>query len=369
VPPLTKGLLLPLAIVLPLLAGAALVERSIGGPSSAGAATGGTLKVAFLQGEQIAYVDRPGSTAEAAVRALLAGPTRSEAVREVTTQVPAGTPLRSISVAGTVATVDLGEQFATGTRADSLSARIAQLVLTLTRRPGIRSVKVLVKGGVPLGLFPGIVTRYALTPASVQAPTAPPPDTPVPPPSGEKVPEMRALQQRLADLGFLPAEAVDGKPGPRTTFAVVAFQKWARLGRDGAAGPATMSALQAASRPAPIRSGTGRRMEVLIDRQLALLIDGSTVTRVLNVSTGKAGFDTPVGNWKVERKEERSWSVPYKVWLPWASYFVGGVAFHEYPDVPPEPASHGCVRVPVYDAEWLYRQIPNGTPITVIGRS
>ena len=61
--------------------------------------------------------------------------------------------------------------------------------------------------------------------------------------------------------------------------------------------------------------------------------------------------------------------MPYKVWLPWASYFVGGVAFHEYADVPAVAASHGCVRVPAYDAKWLYDQIPVGTPVTVLGSS
>ena len=50
--------------------------------------------------------------------------------------------------------------------------------------------------------------------------------------------------------------------------------------------------------------------------------------------------------------------MPYAVWLPWASYFVGGVAFHESPEVPSTAASHGCVRVPHGDAEWLYRRIP-----------
>ena len=31
--------------------------------------------------------------------------------------------------------------------------------------------------------------------------------------------------------------------------------------------------------------------------------------------------------------------------------------------------SHGCVRVPRWDAEWLYTQTPVGTPVTVIARS
>ena len=78
---------------------------------------------------------------------------------------------------------------------------------------------------------------------------------------------------------------------------------------------------------------------------------------------------TPAGSYSVFRKEVRSWSVPFKVWLPWASYFVGGIAFHEYPDVPVAPASHGCVRTPRYDARWLYEFTPIGTPVRVLARS
>jgi len=50
-----------------------------------------------------------------------------------------------------------------------------------------------------------------------------------------------------------------------------------------------------------------------------------------------------------------SWSVPFSSWLPNASYFDGGIAFHEYADVPPYPASHGCVRVPAPEAKRVYR--------------
>ncbi len=328
-----------------------------------------TVKVAFLQGEQIGYVERPGSSLEAAVRALLGGPTKAEAKRELTTQIPAGTPLRSVTLDRGVATIDLGEKLATGTNVESLSARVAQLVLTATRFPNVRSVKLLVKGGTPLGLFPGVVTRYPITAKAVAAPNLPPPTTPAPPPSGGQSKQIRALQLRLDELGFLSRDSVDGKAGPRTTSAVVAFQKWAGLTRDGAAGPATLAALASATRPTPINRGSGHRIEVLLDRQLTLVIDGDRVTRILDVSSGKPGFETLVGSWKIVRKEERSWSVPYKVWLPWATYIVGGYAFHEYPDVPPSPASHGCVRVPSWDAEWLYRQIPFETLVTVIGRS
>ena len=88
------------------------------------------------------------------------------------------------------------------------------------------------------------------------------------------------------------------------------------------------------------------RAEVLLDRQLLLIIHGDHVIRAVPISTG-AGGGTPRVRTRVYSKSPNSWSKPYEAWLPWASYFNGGIAFHGYPDVPVYPASHGCVRVPV----------------------
>ncbi len=87
------------------------------------------------------------------------------------------------------------------------------------------------------------------------------------------------------------------------------------------------------------------------------------------VSTGKGSNATPPGSFRIFRKEIKSWSYPFQVWLPWASYFVGGIAFHEYPDVPTQAASHGCVRVPRYDAQLLYKFGTLRTPVKVITKS
>jgi lipoprotein-anchoring transpeptidase ErfK/SrfK len=57
--------------------------------------------------------------------------------------------------------------------------------------------------------------------------------------------------------------------------------------------------------------------------------------------------------------------VPYRVWLPYASYFTGGIAFHESPDVPTRPASHGCVRVPAADAPTVYAFATIGMRVVV----
>jgi lipoprotein-anchoring transpeptidase ErfK/SrfK len=57
--------------------------------------------------------------------------------------------------------------------------------------------------------------------------------------------------------------------------------------------------------------------------------------------------------------------VPYQVWLPYASYFNGGIAFHGYPEVPAHPASHGCVRLPISEAPFAYAFMTIGTRVTV----
>jgi lipoprotein-anchoring transpeptidase ErfK/SrfK len=136
------------------------------------------------------------------------------------------------------------------------------------------------------------------------------------------------------------------------------------------AGPATQAALAAAAHPAPVTSGgPGRRVEMLLDRQVALAIQDNRVVRVFHVSSGAAGTPTPAGSFAVTRKEQRSWSVPFQVWLPYASYFVGGIAFHEYPEVPVTPASHGCVRMTSWDAPWMFAFLSVGTPVRVLSAS
>ena len=188
--------------------------------------------------------------------------------------------------------------------AASLSARVTQLVLTATSVSGVKSVRLLVKGGYPARPLPRLCDvptdqreiRARSRPAAARRarhPSRPP----------TRRPPYATLQQRLADLSFLPPDAVDGKAGEQTRFAVMAFQKWQGLGRDGTAGPATMAALAAATRPTPRTTGAGRRFEVLLDRQLVLYIENGAVVRTLHVSSGATGYETPTGRFSVFRKE------------------------------------------------------------------
>lgn len=177
------------------------------------------------------------------------------------------------------------------------------------------------------------------------------------------------VQRRLAELGFLPRSGVDGIFGGQSRGAVIAFQKWEGLVRDGIPGPVTQRALAAGKRPTPVTNRRGTRIEILLDRQVLLFIHRRRVVRVAHVSTGRPRFATPRGRYEIFRKRRRARSIPYDVWLPLASYFVGGIAIHQSRSVPVRPASHGCVRATVNDARWLYRRTPIGTPVRVLARS
>ena len=349
------------------LAVAALSAFWVSGAS--GAEKQATVKVWFLQGEQMIAVTRPGTTGADAVRQLLAGPTRAEVQRGIRTYVPGDTPLRSVTVQGTVANVDLGVKFVKGRDAQSLLARLSQVVHTAVGPEGAGKVKLRVEGGVPLGIFPGVATAGAITKeylATPDVPTPKPPVAPSTPASGS----LRATQQRLAELGFLLPSGVDGHDGPATEASVLAFQKWVGITRDGDLGPQTLKKLQATAKPRPItRGGPGKRAEVLLDRQVALAIEDNEVVRVIHVSTGAPGTPTPPGDFKVYAKYAKWWSVPFREWLLWALPFNGGIAFHEFPEVPAYPASHGCVRQSSTTAKWLFDFAEVGMPVKVLASS
>ncbi len=331
------------------------------------------VQVWFLQGEQVESVTRPGSTPQDAMTALLAGPTAEEQARGLRTYIPQGTPLRSFAIAGGVAQVNLGLGFVTDTAADSLQARVTQVVYTATGNGGATRAQLLVEGGIPVGIVPGIVTarpisrRYLTTP-DIPAPTVS--ETAPPAPTAPKRSSVLAAQERLVALGYLDASGADGRLGSATTAAVIAFQKWEGLGRDGVIGSQTAAKLRTAQRPTPVtQGGPGRRTEVLLGKQLTLAIQDNRVVRAIHVSTGKASTPTPPGDFKVYGQFARWWSAPFREYLLWASPFNGGIAFHQYPDVPAVAASHGCVRVTASNARWLYGFLKVGDPVKVISTS
>ncbi len=320
-------------------------------------ATAATVNVYMTRGDRLQIVQRPmpsGADRELyAARILTKGPTAAERKDGIGTSIPRGTVVQSVTVRDRVAEVRVSPTFATGGDGAAVQLRLAQVVYTMLVNKNVAAVRILVgdepspgPAADPDGLLDhSTVPRFEIIgPVPVDA---------------------RQVQQRLAQLRYLPAGYVNGRIDYRTSQALLAFQGWEGLSRTGAATLDTRRALNRARVPAARRLTAGRRLEVSRNKGVVLLIENKQVKRAVHVSTG-AGGRTPAGNFSVYRKERMSWSNPFSVWLPWASYIVGGIAFHQYPEVPSYPASHGCIRVGRPEARMLYEFASFGTPVSVV---
>jgi peptidoglycan hydrolase-like protein with peptidoglycan-binding domain len=225
--------------------------------------------------------------------------------------------------------------------------------------------------------------RPTTTTAPATTTTAPPTTTTTAPPDpaadgtlelGEGGPAVLALQQRLVDLGYWLGSA-DGNYGQLTRQAVMAFQKAEGLGRDGVAGPVTQGRLAAAGRQGSRAGGTG--LEIDLERQVLMVVQGGQVQWVINTSTGNnetytsstggsARAVTPPGSYTINRQIDGVREAPLGT-LYRPKYFNGGIAIHGSGSIPAHPASHGCARVTnsAMDMLWSSGVAAMGTPVTV----
>jgi peptidoglycan hydrolase-like protein with peptidoglycan-binding domain len=355
--------------MLRVVVAALLAAGAVLASAAAAAAPAQPGRVFFLRGEQLSQVPRAGASPAVALRQLIAGPTRAEHALGFRTYVPAKTKLLGVRVVNGIATVDFDSRFVSSKNPGSLLARLSEVVRTLAGLGGTKAVQLLINGKVTAGVFPGVPTERPVTFAYLQTPNK---GLPKPPERrrGHVDPHVKKVQLRLAELGYLVAADADGRLGPATANGVLAFQKWERLTRTGQLDAPTEARLATAVRPAPVtRISAARRAEILLDRQVALLISSNRVVRAISVSTGKPSTPTPPGRYRVYAKIQRWWSTPFREWLPWAVPFVGGIAFHEYPVVPAYPASHGCVRQAFSVAHSTYDFAEIGMPVTVLAES
>jgi hypothetical protein len=176
---------------------------------------------------------------------------------------------------------------------------------------------------------------------------------------GAHGPSVRILERRLAQLRYA-LRGVDTYFSYDTADAVLAFQKVHGLARTGRVSPAFWRRLQVAHVPFARYRGEGDHVEVDKSRQILFKVRHGRVVRVVPVSTGATG-NTPVGRWHVYSK------VPG--FLPsgmfYSSFFVGAFAIHGYHSVPPYPASHGCVRIPMWIAPSVFASNNYGEPVFI----
>lgn len=330
-----------------------LVAALVGATATAAASAPATVQVSFVREGKLVQVSRvlPRSVRPElhALRELVQGPTREEHARGVRSAIREGVRPRSIRHTPDTWFVSFSRSlFGSGT-AQTKRMRLAQIAATLSRLGGPQEHAVISAEGrlattLRLGVRPGTWREQR----------------------GEKgyVYSVRGVQLRMFQLGYLSRAQVTGTLDYATSQALLAFQGWEGLARTGTVTGETQVALLRAWLPRPRSHVRGRHVEIHRDRGVLLLVEDGEVERAVHTSTG-AGGATPSGTFRVYRKERLSWSYPFSVWMPFASYFVGGIAMHEYSHVPEYPVSHGCVRLPDGDAERVYRFAEVGTPVHV----
>ena len=194
--------------------------------------------------------------------------------------------------------------------------------------------------------------------------------------------ETLRVQRRLHTLYYLSKDGLDGKFGPNSRDAVKAFQAANGLEATGIADEATQRRLfsaQAVAKPYPYR------VEVSISRQQVEIYqledDGQyrqvqtfTCSTGLHNSTPRGIFldGFPVNRWHYFEK--------FNCWAQYSYEIVGDIMFHSvlYSTNSEgslrtgsvyalgSPASHGCIRLRVADAKWLFEHCKRGTSVIVI---
>jgi peptidoglycan hydrolase-like protein with peptidoglycan-binding domain len=187
--------------------------------------------------------------------------------------------------------------------------------------------------------------------------------------------DIRQAEQRLADLGYWTGP-VDGIWDDVSRHALIAFQKVQHAKATGKLTRADLNSLAVAAPPRPRE--TGEHIEVDLARQVLFLVDAEgKVGNILPISSGSGktfhekGYPethavTPCGHLEVFAKAS-GWKTSPLGQMYNPLYIVGGIAIHGSLDVPAYPASHGCIRVPMFASQRLPYMVPKGTPVYVYG--
>ncbi len=130
-----------------------------------------------------------------------------------------------------------------------------------------------------------------------------------------------------------------------------------------------------------------------LSEQRAYFYKGGDLVGVSILSTGREGFNTPIGHFRITQKDKDHVSSRFGDYvdatgnpikkeidrekdpmppgarydgarMPYFMRIQGGVGMHEG-FLPGYPASHGCIRMPGFMAQAFFRNVEVGTPVDI----
>ena len=126
---------------------------------------------------------------------------------------------------------------------------------------------------------------------------------------------------------------------------------------------------------------------ILRESKRLLLFDDVKLSKWFPIATGQSAYPTPLGTYEIVTKQRDPWWYPPP--SPWAAEsdpvppgpgnplgtrWMGlsapYVGIHGTPDAASigYSASHGCIRMRISDAEWLFQRVDIGTPVFIVAR-
>jgi lipoprotein-anchoring transpeptidase ErfK/SrfK len=176
----------------------------------------------------------------------------------------------------------------------------------------------------------------------------------------------------------------------------ISDERWGRTVRRGAMTAAITRMLRTrirgrlpvvlrALRPTVTKSGFGPVIVINRGSNQLTLFNGSTVVRKFGAATGTAQYPTPAGTFSIAVMQKNPWwRPPDSDWargkkpIPpgpgnplgtrWMGLTAPLVGIHGTPDAASigYSASHGCIRMHIPDATWLFERVDVGTPVVIV---
>jgi len=128
-----------------------------------------------------------------------------------------------------------------------------------------------------------------------------------------------------------------------------------------------------------IESATSYLINVSLENQKTYIYTGKPANwkliKTCPCSTGINGEDTPTGSFSTKEKGDWFFSDKYEQGGKYWTQITGDILFHSVPFSKDKatvldytmnkPSSHGCIRLSIADAKWIYTNIPKGSKVIV----
>ena len=188
------------------------------------------------------------------------------------------------------------------------------------------------------------------------------------------------VQTRLRQLKYV--YGADGNFGELSVMGLKYFQRKNNLPESGVADRATQELLFSSNAVESEEYVFPYKLMVDVSEQRVYVgqWNGSSYEGPIKkfpCASGKVDTPTPLGTYQAGGKTGNEWYYfkEFKCYAKWAYHIVGGVLFHSNTvnSIGGHPsngglghrASHGCIRLRLEDAKWIYDNCPEGTTVVI----